>query len=84
MEQPLPRRRYRLKLDLEADTLDEMEIALENIGRMAVRGELTKGFSAGYNSSYSYELDDAGEQITHESWKADVAEFVKRKRAEPR
>ena len=75
----LPRRRLRLKLDLEADSMTELVCALENIGRQAALGELTRGFSAGYNSSYSYELDeDAG--VTEESYREALAEFVKRKR----
>lgn len=80
MDQALPRRRLRLQLDIEADSMDELVSALEQIGHRAERGDLTKGFSAGYNSSYSYELNE-DESITHESWAEDVAEFVKRKRA---
>lgn len=80
MRDDLPRRRHRLKLDLEADSLGELAVALQHIGFLAERGELTKGYSAGYNSSYDYEFD-SDENVTEESYRAAVAEFVKRKRA---
>lgn len=76
----LPRRRVKLNLDVEADSIKDLFDTLEDIARRVYADDLTKGFSAGYQSSYSYELSE-DESITHESWEAAVAEFVKRKRA---
>lgn len=73
-----PRRRFRLKLELEADSMDALVRSLENIGLYAERGELTKGFSAGFDSSYDYELTD-DPSITPEVWREALASYIKQR-----
>lgn len=80
VDQVLPRRRVKLNIDIEADSMQELSQTLDDIARRVLMDDLTKGFSAGYQSSYSYELSE-DDSITHELWEAAVAEFVKRKRA---
>lgn len=80
MDSIAPRRRCKLKLDLEADDVRELTVALENIARHIGMGELTsRGFSAGYNSSYEYELSE-DESITHESWRAALSAAIARQK----
>lgn len=76
-----PRRRVVCVLEIGADSRDDLVMTLEDIARRVGMDDLTeKGFSAGYNSSYNYKLDE-DESVTHESWSAALADLVKRNKA---
>ncbi len=70
-----PHRAVRLTLAIEADTLDELAMALENIAAQAERNELTTGTSGGCGSGYNYELLQDPEQ-THDSYFAQLRAYL--------
>lgn len=70
-----PHRAYRLKLDLEADTIDALESALRNIGLRAVMGELTSGVSGGVDSGHVYELTH-DPTMTAERYQHELRDYV--------
>ena len=67
----LPIRAYRLTLQLDADSLDDLSNALRDIIDKADRGELAKGLSGGCRSGYIYELLHDPQQ-THEAYFAEL------------
>lgn len=78
-----PRRAVTLKLDLQADTRDELTRALEQIVFLIDRGELTNGCSGGPFSGYSYEYSEAA-YPTHEEYHAQLKEWIEaERRAQP-
>lgn len=70
-----PHRAVRLTLAIEADTLDELAMTLENIAAQAERNELTTGTSGGCGSGYNYELLQDPEQ-THDSYFAQLRAYL--------
>lgn len=77
-----PRRRVTCTLELQADSMEDLIAALEDIARRIGMDDLARsGFSAGYNSAYNYRMDE-DENITHDSWRAALEEWRKR-RLEP-
>lgn len=69
----VPRRRYRLVLDLEADTIDALSSALTSIDFEMSHpdGPVTmESTSGGYSSGWHYELTDIGPERTN-------AEYIK-------
>lgn len=57
-EKPVkPRRACVLQLELQADTPEEIEIALRDIGLRVLMGEITTGVSGGYSSGYIYSYE---------------------------
>ena len=68
------RRRVQCELKIEADSMADLVEALDDISARIGMGDLApSGFSAGYNSSYRYRLNE-DESITHDSYWAAIKE----------
>jgi hypothetical protein len=72
-----PRRRIELKLTIGADNWDALRGALKSIQtEVAIHGRLsTSGVSGGYDSGWVYECSERPE-ITHDSWAADLNNYL--------
>lgn len=80
-ERPIPRRRFRLVLDLHADSLDELSIALRSIDFSVTAEGSTNSTSGGCGSGWHYEVtEDAG--MTPEKYRADLDAWIAADRAE--
>ena len=67
MNSDRPHRRHRLKLDIEADSLGELAVALQHIGFLAGRGELTKKLTVhahAFSASAREAIEKAGGTAT--------------------
>lgn len=66
-EPKLPRRRFWLKLKVEADTLDDLIGFLRGFETELYMGKVSNGVTGGYSAGavYNFNEDDT---ITHESW----------------
>lgn len=69
-DQPPPQRRFRLVLDLHADTRDALDRALTALAFSVHDDSLTRRTSGGADSGYHVEIIDHGEDVTHESYVA--------------
>ena len=70
-----PQRRFRLVLDLDADTRDDLDAALTSLS-FAVNDEtLTQRTSGGYDYGYHVEVIDRGEDVTHDSYVQELARW---------
>jgi hypothetical protein len=68
------RRRVQCELKIEADSMAALVETIDDISRRIGMDDLSpSGFSAGYNSSYRYRLDE-DESITHDSYFAAIRE----------
>lgn len=78
----LPRRRLRLLLDLQADSLDELEAALTNIGRdlLIEDREERETDSGGWASGYHLELT-CDEDIDGDTYRSRLREWADDRRA---
>lgn len=68
-DSPPPKRRWRLVLDLHADTPEEVRRALGGIAHDLREGSTTVT-SGGSDSGYHWELTDYGPEVTHDSYVA--------------
>lgn len=73
-----PRRRLLLELELQADSVVDLVVALENFAIQVDRGELTDGCSGGYSTGSIYKLDE-DKTITHESFVKALDEYLAKK-----
>lgn len=74
MDRPIPpRRAFRLTLDIEADSREELAAAVRSKALEIDMDQLTRGVYGGYSSGGTYALD-VDESITHDSW-ADALEL---------
>lgn len=82
-EDPPPRRRHRLVLDLHADTLDDLSSALTNID-LAIRSrpDLIASTGGGTNSGVHWELT-TDEAVTHDTYLAELTAWRARSRGIP-
>ena len=73
-----PRRAFRLTLELDADTADDMASALCNLAALVERGEVTVGTWGSPSDGALYELltDPA---MTHEAYFEKVREYLRGK-----
>lgn len=77
-----PRRRIVMRLEIGADSWEELEIALANAATSVAMGQMrSTGASGGVASGSSWEADE-DETITHESYFAAIDEWRKRRREE--
>lgn len=75
-ERERPRRRFVLKLNLGADSYEEMSSALYNIAREFDRHEIGKDMASGSPSSgFSLEWSE-DESVTHHSYMAAIDEYL--------
>ncbi len=79
-EQPIPHRRYRLVLDLHADSLDELSIALRSIDFSVTADGSRNCTTGGCGSGWHYEVtEDAA--MTPEKYRADLDAWIAAERA---
>lgn len=78
----IPHRRYRLVLDLEADTLDDLFRELHIIANDGEREGLpSQCTSGGFNAGYELRLGDQGDHVTHDSFIDSLSEWMESRRA---
>lgn len=79
-ESSIPRRRYRLVLDLHADSLDELSIALRSIDFSVTAEGSTNSTSGGCGSGWHYEVTE-DVSMTPEKYRADLDAWVAKEKA---
>lgn len=73
---PPPKRRYRLVLDLDADTPADALQALTEVHETISRTGAISGTTGSFAAGYHFELVDHGEHVTHETFRAAIADWL--------
>lgn len=71
----IPERACRLKLDIQADTREEMVRALEGIATSIDRCEMTTGCSGGVHSGWTYEYVQ-NDGPTHQEYQQQLKAYI--------
>lgn len=82
LQPTLPRRRYRLVLDLHADDLNALCHALLSLAFDIEHDGITVRTSGGYSDGSQAELTDYGPGVTHDRYIAELDEWWRQRRQE--
>lgn len=80
---PPPKRRYRLVLDLDADTVTATLEALNEVYEAIAWAGATSCTSGSSAAGFHFEFIDHGEHVTHESFRAAVADWSSKSKETP-